>query len=109
MSRRPARTPATVPSSGYAVVMIRTGDDLRSIPGIGPNMAAHLRRLGIHEVADLRGQSPEALYERDRELAGGSLDPCVLYTYRCAVYYASTERHDPLLLKWWNWKDRASV
>jgi len=57
----------------------------------------------------LRGQSPEALYERDRELAGGRLDPCVLYTYRCAVYYASTERPDPALLKWWNWKDRASV
>lgn len=87
----------------------RERDDLETIPGIGPNMAVHLRRLGICSVADLRGQSPEALYERDRELAGGSLDPCVLYTYRCAVYYASTERHDPVLLKWWNWKDRASI
>ena len=89
--------------------MIHDGDELETIPGIGPNMAAHLRRLGIGSVGDLRGQSPEALYERDRELAGGRLDPCVLYTYRCAVYYASTERHDPVLLKWWNWKDRASV
>jgi hypothetical protein len=89
--------------------MTRTGDDLETIPGIGPNMAAHLRRLGIRGVADLRGQSPEALYERDRELAGGRLDPCVLYTYRCAVYFASTERHDPVLLKWWSWKDRALV
>jgi hypothetical protein len=89
--------------------MIRERDDLQTIPGIGPNMAGHLHRLGIRRVADLRGQSPEALYERDRELAGGRLDPCVLYTYRCAVYYASTERPDPALLKWWNWKDRASV
>jgi hypothetical protein len=84
-------------------------DDLETIPGIGPNMAAHLRRLGIDSVAGLRGQSAEALYARDRELAGGSLDPCVLYTYRCAVYYASNDAHDPVLLKWWNWKDRASA
>jgi hypothetical protein len=31
----------------------------------------------------------------------------VLYVFRCAVYYASHEVHDPELLKWWNWKDRA--
>jgi hypothetical protein len=28
-----------------------------------------------------------------------------LYTFRCAVYYASTKRHDPQLLKWWMWSD----
>jgi hypothetical protein len=28
-----------------------------------------------------------------------------LYTFRCAVYYASNKRHNPKLLKWWNWKD----
>ena len=50
--------------------MIRERDDLQTIPGIGPNMAGHLHRLGIRRVADLLGQSPEALYERDRELAG---------------------------------------
>jgi hypothetical protein len=33
----------------------------------------------------------------------------VLYTYRCAAYYASTDRHDPVLLIWSNWKDGASV
>ncbi len=25
--------------------------------------------------------------------------------FRCAVYFASSEKHDPELLKWWNWKD----
>jgi hypothetical protein len=29
----------------------------------------------------------------------------VLYTFRCAVYFASNERHDPELLRWWAWKD----
>ncbi|NIV18422.1 MAG: pathogenicity locus, partial [Woeseiaceae bacterium] len=28
-----------------------------------------------------------------------------LYVFRCAVYYASEEDHDPELLKWWNWTD----
>jgi hypothetical protein len=30
----------------------------------------------------------------------------VLYTLRCAVYAARTEKPDPELLKWWKWKDR---
>jgi hypothetical protein len=34
-------------------------------------------------------------------------DPCVLYAFRCAVYYARTPRPRTELLKWWNWKDRA--
>ncbi len=33
------------------------------------------------------------------------LDRCVLYVFRCANYYAAHKRHDPELLKWWNWKD----
>jgi hypothetical protein len=27
----------------------------------------------------------------------------VLYVFRSAVYFASNERHDPELLKWWSW------
>jgi hypothetical protein len=34
------------------------------------------------------------------------MDRCVLYAFRCAVYYASHDVRDPKLLKWWNWKDR---
>jgi hypothetical protein len=34
------------------------------------------------------------------------VDRCVLYVFRCAVYYANNKTHDPELLKWWNWKDR---
>ncbi|HCF85169.1 MAG TPA: hypothetical protein DEV72_08210, partial [Ktedonobacter sp.] len=28
-----------------------------------------------------------------------------LYVFRCAVYYAPNEQHEPQLLKWWHWKD----
>lgn len=33
-------------------------------------------------------------------------DRCVLYVFRCAVYYAEQEQHDPEKLKWWYWKDK---
>lgn len=46
------------------------------------------------------------MYERLSELQGAQ-DRCVLYVFRCAVYYASTPQPEPELLRWWNWKDRA--
>ncbi|MBU0754466.1 MAG: helix-hairpin-helix domain-containing protein [Planctomycetes bacterium] len=68
-------------------------------------MAEDLRRLGIRKVRDLKRRNPEKLYERLCDLNGSSIDRCVLYAFRCAVYYAREHRHDPELLKWWNWKD----
>jgi len=32
------------------------------------------------------------------------VDRYLFYVLRCAVYYASSEKHDLELLKWWNWK-----
>lgn len=79
--------------------------DLQKIPGVGPNMEKHLLGLGITSLASLRGQDPEELYERDRALHGGVLDRCVLYVYRCAVYFAETERPEREKCSWWYWKD----
>jgi hypothetical protein len=64
--------------------------------------------MGITEVEDLRGRDPEALYDLHNRFRGSVQDPCMLYTFRCAVYYADTppEKRDPELFKWWNWKDR---
>jgi hypothetical protein len=56
-------------------------------------------------VADLRGKDPELLYSELCREMGQHVDRCVLYTFRCAVYFASESKHDPELLKWWNWKD----
>jgi hypothetical protein len=86
----------------------RAGDDLRRIPGVGPSIARDLRALGIRRVADLRGRDPEALYRQSSERCGVRQDPCLLYVFRCAVYFASTARPDPERLKWWWWKDRAT-
>lgn len=81
-------------------------DDLQTIPGVGPSIAADLRELGIRRVADLRGRDPERLYARSNAIRGVRQDPCLLYVFRCAVYFASTQRPKPALLKWWAWKDR---
>jgi hypothetical protein len=81
--------------------------DLLRIPGIGPSIAADLHRLGIREVAGLRGRNPQLLYDELCREMGCHVDRCVLYVFRCAVYFASESKHDPELLKWWNWKDRA--
>jgi hypothetical protein len=81
--------------------------DLRRIPGVGPAMAGDLWRLGIRRVEDLRGADPRALYDRLCEMDGVRLDRCVLYVFRCAVYFASEADPEPELLRWWAWKDRS--
>ena len=67
-------------------------NDLQKIPGIGINMEQHLKNIGIHCIADLVGKNPD--------------DKCVLYVFRCAVYFAEHEQHEPEKLKWWYWKDK---
>lgn len=84
-------------------------DDLETIPGVGPSIARDLGDLGLDRVASLRGRDPERLYADLIALRGGPVDRCVLYVFRCAVYYADRRRHRPELLKWWNWKDRPYV
>jgi|GEM_PF-443853 len=83
--------------------------DLQSIPGIGPSLAADLRSLGVRKVADLKRRDPERLYARLNQLRGVRQDPCVLYAFRCAAYYARTPRPQKRLLKWWSWKDRPQI
>jgi nucleotidyltransferase/DNA polymerase involved in DNA repair len=80
--------------------------ELLMIPGIGKSLARDLVDLGIHRVRDLKGRDPVRLYRKLNVLRGQHIDRCVLYTFRCAVYFATETKHDPKLLKWWNWKDR---
>lgn len=84
----------------------RGGDDLQTMPGIGPSLAQDLRDLGVRSISDMARQSPKELYQKLCRLRKCLQDPCVLYAFRCAKYYASRKRHDPELLFWWNWKGR---
>ena len=81
-------------------------DELQTIPGVGQSTANDLRLIGIRRVADLRKRNPETLYAKLCQRLGHPVDRCVLYVFRCAVYFATETRHDPEKLKWWNWKDR---
>ena len=83
----------------------RTLKILQEIPGVGPSLAQDLYDLGIYSIEALYNKDPELLYEQLCTLRGTHIDRCVLYVFRCVVYYASTKNHDKQLLKWWNWKD----
>ena len=86
--------------------LIRFGD----LERIGPNMADHLWRIGIHSKADIAAGDPEDIYIKDCKLQGDYLDRCVLYVYRCvhAVCNAEIQNKtlEPALHKWWNWSDK---
>ena len=81
-------------------------DPLLVIPGVGPSIARDLRALGITSVGQLRGRDPERLYAQSNTLCGVTQDRCLLYAFRCAVYFASEPRPKARLLKWWNWSDK---
>jgi hypothetical protein len=80
-------------------------DELQSIPGVGPSMAQDLRDLGYFVISDLKGEDPERMYKRLKQIHGMEIDPCVLYVFRCAVYFATEQDPDPELLNWWLWRD----
>jgi hypothetical protein len=80
--------------------------ELMQIPSVGISIANDLWNIGIQSINDLEGQDPEVLYDRSNKHAATVQDRCLLYTFRCAVYFASTPdcARKPELLKWWNWK-----
>lgn len=80
---------------------------LMIIPGVGKSIANDLWNIGIRSVADLKGQSAEELYDLSNKYTGIVQDRCLLYVFRCAVYFANTPEtsYSTEKLKWWNWKD----
>ncbi len=81
-------------------------DELQRIPGVGPSIAEDLRAIGIARIADLKGKDPERLYSRSNAKRGMVQDRCLLYVFRCAVYFAETPRPNSKKLDWWAWKDK---
>lgn len=77
---------------------------LETIPGVGARIAEHMRCIGINSVEDLKGKNAEELYQSLCDFQASPVDRCMLYVFRCSVYYAEKTRHDAELLKWWNWK-----
>ena len=92
-----------------AALARREKSALEVIPGVGPSIAQDLISMGITRVAELKGRSPEAMYDHLCELTNVRQDRCVLYVFRCAVYFASNTHHQPEMLKWWNWMDDSAA
>ncbi len=80
--------------------------ELRQIPGVGVSIANDLINIGITSIKDLKNRDPEELYYLSNKYAGMVQDRCLLYVFRCAVYYASETNHKKEKLLWWNWKEK---
>lgn len=78
----------------------------QKIPSIGKACSLDLWNIGIRKVSDLDGENPDKLYKKLNEVSGTTHDICMLYTFRCAVYFASEKVHDKEKLNWWYWKDK---
>ncbi|HEY5196481.1 MAG TPA: helix-hairpin-helix domain-containing protein [Solirubrobacteraceae bacterium] len=74
-----------------------TTSDLKSMPNVGPAIAAKLERLGIARPEDLRGRDADELFEELCVLDGRRHDPCLLDTFVAAVAFASGGPARP----WW--------
>ena len=81
-------------------------NNLQEIPGVGISIEKDLNDIGINCIHDLIGKNPENLYNKLSEVRGTHIDKCVLYVFRCAVYYAENINYKEEFLKWWNWKDK---
>ena len=79
--------------------------ELMQIPGVGKSIANDLINIGITKVSQLKNQSPEELYHLSNKYAGVVQDKCLLYVFRCAVYFATEKNHDAKKLQWWYWKN----
>jgi hypothetical protein len=79
--------------------------EFEQIPGVGKKISKDLWDMGLRSVEDLKDNDPEKLYRELCQRQKVQVDRCMLYLFRCAVYYASNKKHDLELLKWWNWKD----
>lgn len=80
--------------------------DLQVIPGIGKACSLDLWNMGIRSVDELSGENPRILYDRLNTITGMTHDICMLYTFRCAVYFATETDHEKEKLNWWYWKDK---
>jgi len=84
-------------------VRIRTKESFETIQT--DSRCGTVDSLGFRSVQELKGQDPVKMYFQHCIQKGMKVDRCMLYVFRCAVYYASNSTHNPELLKWWNWKD----
>lgn len=80
--------------------------EFQKIPGIGKACSLDLWNIGLRSISDLKGKNPLVLYDKLNTISGVRHDICMLYTFRCAVYFASEKTHAAEKLNWWYWKNK---
>lgn len=80
--------------------------ELRQIPGVGASIAQDMYDMGICSIDELKGRDPDELYSSLIALRGRYIDRCMLYVFRCAVYFADNPGLTKSSLKWWEFKDK---
>jgi len=78
---------------------------LQTIPSIGKACALDLYLLGFRNPTELKGRNPAKMYTDLNRITGKTHDICVLYTFRCTVYYCTEANPESEKLRWWYWKD----
>lgn len=81
---------------------------LKRIPGMDLPTVRDLLDIGIREIEELNGRSPEALFEDILNLREQT-PPDRLHYLRMAVYFAESDDPDPQLLQSWKWADEGSL
>ena len=75
---------------------MRHPDDLRSIPGVGPSIAADLRPPGRRGGRrPRRAATRSSSTSSSRSCDGEHVDRCVLYVFRAAVHHARRRERRP--------------
>lgn len=77
---------------------------LNRIPGMRIEVVRDLLDIGMNHIEELRGRSPEALFEEIQNLRENTARER-LFSIRMAVYYAETDEPDPALLQSHRWAD----
>jgi hypothetical protein len=77
----------------------------QKLPWIGPRFAEELWSMELRSLDDIAQSDPTDLYNKMCSTQKTKSHKNMLYLFRCIVYAAKTPNPDPLLLKWWNWKD----
>ncbi|MCC5807830.1 MAG: hypothetical protein JJU00_16005 [Opitutales bacterium] len=77
---------------------------LNRIPGMRIEVVRDLIDIGMGQIEELRGRSPETLFEEVQNLRENTARER-LFSIRMAVYYAETEDPDPSLLQPHRWAD----
>jgi len=95
----------TAPKKKKKVDTVAVNSPFARIPGFRPQFARALIDLGMREIYELQGRSPDALYAELQDKRGGEAPEDALGYFRLAVYYAENVSPEPAKLSPQYWQD----